>query len=351
VPSLHPACEPPLHAFRVQTRDYNIKYQLVRDGASFLCRRERRRGSTFGETVELPLFDLTALTIFLDADHDLHFARNQRQQLVESARTVVNERPPSVKPSLDPSDLVRCAASVGAARDLADAHRLLRDAAWSVGLDGYTALLGDWGANHRIEVCWLAGTYPAWSQYVLRRDWYLNSGLLQHARESDQVTYGAEVFPRTDGQREILRTARTFGIRSRVVIPRIFVASGARWDFGALILYGQAEPAIGEAASRLHSTLLRGIATTFIDRWAALIERRRASEVALTDIECRLLEFVREGIEATEAAMQLNLSTACVNNHYRRINEKFGVHDKLDALAMAAAHGLLSASPPGGRGE
>ncbi len=339
---VHSALTPLLHTFHFQTSQYEIRYQLTRDGAGLVCRRERKQSCAFEEVVELPLFDCRTLKVFLDTDCELRFARTHGQRLIEAARSVVGEnRANRAVPGRDAYELLRCAADIGEAKHLVDAHTLLRDAAQSVGMDGYAAMRGDWRSHQRTDVRWLAGTYPAWSQYVLQRHWYLNSALLQHARENDRLALGAQVPACTSGQREIVRAARTFGIRSRVVIPRVFAGAGARWDFGALIFYGQTEPAVGEKTAHAHATVLRGIATSFIDRWVALLERQRVSTVVLTQFERSLLELVRRGVGANEVAAQLGLTTACVNNHYRRINEKFGVHDKHAALAIAVAHGLM----------
>jgi DNA-binding CsgD family transcriptional regulator len=111
--------------------------------------------------------------------------------------------------------------------------------------------------------------------------------------------------------------------------------------FGALMFLGAQDPASGERGARRHCAVLRGMAASFLERWAARIRMRCASKVNLTPVERELLECVAEGLHAREAAQRAGLSCAAVHNYYRRINAKFEVSDKRHAYLRAVESDLL----------
>ncbi|MCX8003848.1 MAG: autoinducer binding domain-containing protein [Burkholderiaceae bacterium] len=228
---------------------------------------------------------------------------------------------------------------------MSEFHLTLATAASLLGFDGYAAVVGHWLETPGTDLHWLAGADPVWCLTFMTRHGYLNSALLMYARATDRPAFGSEVAALTDGQRSMREVTRRFGYRCAVAFPRRLPPGTAAGDFGAVMFLGRTEPPAGEAGARRHTALVRGLVATFIDRWAQMVAAEQARQTRLSNIERRLLDAVAAGQTAARAARALGLSTTAVNNYYRRINAKLGVHDKRAALARARALGLLAAEP------
>jgi len=74
--------------------------------------------------------------------------------------------------------------------------------------------------------------------------------------------------------------------------------------------------------------------------------RKRAAQTdfAITSREREVLELLARGLLATSIASRLNLSPRTVHKHLGNIYRKLGVHDRLVAVGIARASGLLGSS-------
>jgi len=70
-------------------------------------------------------------------------------------------------------------------------------------------------------------------------------------------------------------------------------------------------------------------------------ERATNAEFNITDRERQVLELLSRGLLATSIASRLNLSPRTVHKHLGNIYRKLGVHDRLVAVGVARANGLL----------
>ena len=61
----------------------------------------------------------------------------------------------------------------------------------------------------------------------------------------------------------------------------------------------------------------------------------------LTRREIEVLDAVADGLSTSEIAGVLHISVNTARNHVQRILEKLGVHSRLQAVNVAARHGLL----------
>ena len=79
---------------------------------------------------------------------------------------------------------------------------------------------------------------------------------------------------------------------------------------------------------------------------ARMYVRRRAttSAYALTSRELEVLGLLSHGLLATSIASRLDLSPRTVHKHLGNIYRKLGVHDRLVAVSIARASGLLGPS-------
>ncbi len=75
-------------------------------------------------------------------------------------------------------------------------------------------------------------------------------------------------------------------------------------------------------------------------------ERATTAEFNITDRERQVLELLARGLLATSIASRLNLSPRTVHKHLGNIYRKLGVHDRLVAVGVARANGLLPEAAP-----
>ena len=75
-------------------------------------------------------------------------------------------------------------------------------------------------------------------------------------------------------------------------------------------------------------------------------ERATSAEFNITERERQVLELLARGLLATSIASRLNLSPRTVHKHLGNIYRKLGVHDRLVAVGVARANGLLPEAAP-----
>ena len=76
------------------------------------------------------------------------------------------------------------------------------------------------------------------------------------------------------------------------------------------------------------------------------IRRATAADIPQIDELLRqVLELLARGLLATSIAARLNLSPRTVHKHLGNIYRKLGVHDRLVAVGVARANGLLPETP------
>jgi DNA-binding NarL/FixJ family response regulator len=80
-----------------------------------------------------------------------------------------------------------------------------------------------------------------------------------------------------------------------------------------------------------------------------LVEQQREAERTthrlreqLTPREQQLLQLLAEGLDDAAMAERLSISPRTVRNHMAHLLDKLGVHSRLQALVLAARHGLVS---------
>jgi DNA-binding NarL/FixJ family response regulator len=77
-------------------------------------------------------------------------------------------------------------------------------------------------------------------------------------------------------------------------------------------------------------------------------QQREAEQTAhrileqLTPRERQLLQLLAEGLDDTAMAERLSISPRTVRNHMAHLLDKLGVHSRLEALVLAARHGLVT---------
>lgn len=116
--------------------------------------------------------------------------------------------------------------------------------------------------------------------------------------------------------------------------------------FGRIIALARPEP-YDEESQRLLHRACRPL-TVLWPRAAQAYAQERATnaEFNITERERQVLELLSRGLLATSIASRLSLSPRTVHKHLGNIYRKLGVHDRLVAVGVARANGLLPEAPP-----
>ena len=112
--------------------------------------------------------------------------------------------------------------------------------------------------------------------------------------------------------------------------------------FGRIIAFARQEP-YDEDSAQLLQRACRPLQALW-PQTARAYARKRASntDFELTAREIEVLNLLARGLLATSIASRLKLSPRTVHKHLGNIYRKLGVHDRLVAVTIARASGLLS---------
>lgn len=111
--------------------------------------------------------------------------------------------------------------------------------------------------------------------------------------------------------------------------------------FGRIIALARPVPYDEDAQRMLHRAC-RPLTVLWPRAAMAYAQERAANEdLNITDRERQVLELLARGLLATSIASRLNLSPRTVHKHLGNIYRKLGVHDRLVAVGVARANGLL----------
>ncbi|MGC3954303.1 MAG: helix-turn-helix transcriptional regulator [Propionicimonas sp.] len=115
--------------------------------------------------------------------------------------------------------------------------------------------------------------------------------------------------------------------------------------FGRILAISRPEP-YDEESQRLLHRACRPL-TVLWPRAAQAYAQQRATnaDFNITERERQVLELLARGLLATSIASRLNLSPRTVHKHLGNIYRKLGVHDRLVAVGVARANGLLPEEP------
>lgn len=114
--------------------------------------------------------------------------------------------------------------------------------------------------------------------------------------------------------------------------------------FGRIIALGRPHP-FDPASRHILERTCRPLSMLWPQAAAAFAKDRAESiDFNITGRELQVLELLAKGLLATSIAARLDLSPRTVHKHLGNIYRKLGVHDRLVAVGIARAAGLLPAS-------
>ncbi|WP_158907423.1 autoinducer binding domain-containing protein [Burkholderia sp. L27(2015)] len=222
----------------------------------------------------------------------------------------------------------------------AQVSKLMKDLLPGFGADAYIfSTFSPNSEGHASAYRFLIGCRPEWMQVYQHRHWYSNDPYFYYARYNQAPVSARRVALFSGGQREMLETARRYGLRSSVIVP---VHARATALIGVLQISNAAEPEHGgETRLMQYKALFRGIAGSLLDSRIASQERFLVKRFELSETELWALRRVLRGESAREVASQLGRSVATVYALYARINAKMRVGRVTAAAKLAFQQGLL----------
>ena len=111
--------------------------------------------------------------------------------------------------------------------------------------------------------------------------------------------------------------------------------------FGRIIAIARPEPFGPDDEELLRSARRPLMALWPLAARAVAIRRTESANVVITHRERQVLELLSHGLLATSIAARLDLSPRTVHKHLGSLYRKLGVHDRLVAVGVARAQGLL----------
>ena len=111
--------------------------------------------------------------------------------------------------------------------------------------------------------------------------------------------------------------------------------------FGRVIAIARLEPYGPDAEELLWRARRPLMALWPLAAQAVAAQRTDQANVVITHRERQVLELLSHGLLATSIAARLNLSPRTVHKHLGSLYRKLGVHDRLVAVGVARAQGLL----------
>lgn len=179
-----------------------------------------------------------------------------------------------------------------------------------------------------------------WMPRYARNNWALVDPFVLHTQHSNTPIFVPyDVDGESNGQKEFLKKLYGELFAYGVVVP-IHLAQ----DRLALLYAGN-----NQELSRKTIEEAAPIVAAIGQEAAIWLEAQREAEernrvLPLTEAELELLSLARRGFSTKDIAAMQKMTTATVNNIFRRANEKLGTHSRQDAAITAERLGLYRAA-------
>lgn len=210
-----------------------------------------------------------------------------------------------------------------------DGSRLLGALSEALGFT-QAALWAPVGEHLEPRLWWAEQDERSWQQWLEGRRVRAGQGLVGSAWESREPVVLAAI--RREPGPSVLDYCARHGFRGAVALPVI----GSGRVLAVITMIGREELALTD---RLRAVLV-GIGHEVGASLALLAAELTGSP--LTARERELLQLAAEGLSGPQIARRLTLSPATVKTHFENIYAKYGVPDRVAAVAKAMREGLIS---------
>ena len=225
------------------------------------------------------------------------------------------------------------------AADEAEALVLLKESADCIGADSaaFGSFIRDDPSHESYR--FLLACDPVWCLEYGRRVWYAHDPWLNYALMHSEPVRASEIPVTTNEEREIVKLAEEFGVKSAVIVPA--PASGSVTRIGVLCL-GSAQDGFFEGDGFVPLKIAaRSLAMELNEWWIDRIKRELRETARITAEDLALLRHERLGHGTKRIATELGTSPSSVDSRFQRINAKLGVANRKAAASLAAEYGLI----------
>ena len=179
---------------------------------------------------------------------------------------------------------------------------------------------------------------PVWSLRYEANNCVVSDAWLRYARSHTEAMLSAQLEPASEGERQTIGLAETFGFRSAFIVPAP-ANGGSR--IGVLVLGSKQADFFRDEGIPALKVVARGLAMELHERFADIMQRELMARCDLSSVELELLAHQREGRPTKIIASLLGCSAGAVDQRFHRLNGKLGVTNRVRAARLAAAYGLI----------
>lgn len=223
--------------------------------------------------------------------------------------------------------------------DEAEALAVLKDSADCLGADcaAFGSFIRDDPSHESYR--FLLACDPVWCLEYGRRAWYAHDPWLKYAVLHSEPVRASDIPVKTTEEREIVKLAQEFGVKSAVIVPA--PASGSITRIGVLCLGSSRERFFEGDGFVALKIAARSLAMELNEWWIDRIKRELRATSRITPEDLALLHHERLGHGTKKIAAELGISEGSVDSRFQRINAKLGVANRKTAACLAAEYGLI----------
>ncbi|SMG61265.1 regulatory protein, luxR family [Paraburkholderia susongensis] len=137
----------------------------------------------------------------------------------------------------------------------------------------------------------------------------------------------------------MLLAASENGFRSGIVVP---AHTSVPQRMGVLYIGSDEIQEIGERRLIANRLYFRALAIELLDWFIGVAKREVREAIDITDMDLRVLSYLKSGFIADDVARELDVSIQTVYGYFRKIKDKIGVSHISEAVKFAEANDLLA---------
>ncbi|MCX7299317.1 MAG: LuxR family transcriptional regulator [Rhodobacterales bacterium] len=165
---------------------------------------------------------------------------------------------------------------------------------------------------------------PEWVEHYTRHRFMLSDPIIRWMYANSGTIRWSEIA--LDDPREVMRQARSFGLRFGVAVSCFDNDPGGQRSFGS---FARSDREFSNAEVRQ------------LEGWVGKLHRDKAPPTNLTGAEITALQMVRDGMRLKQVAHELGVTEGAVKQRLKNARVKLGAKTGAEAISRAAGFGLL----------
>jgi DNA-binding CsgD family transcriptional regulator len=193
-------------------------------------------------------------------------------------------------------------------------------------------------SGEREHYRYLVGCKPEWCFLYNQSKWYAIDPFIEYALHHTSPVLASDVPLTSPGQQRMMAAAAEHGFRSGVVVP---AHSDSSVRVGVLYLGTDQGSALAYRSFVRHRSLMRAFAMELLEWWDARLRQTSMTDLELDELDLELLHMAQDHATSEEAARELGVTLARVEDRYKRLDQKLNAPRKRYAVEKAVALGLI----------